>query len=433
MGSSDAIVERPRSVSQRARHPALGDAALVLFAVTCVALTYLSSRDSATLAAAAVLAVSTAAAMHARLAMGRWRAAAQIVACAAFLIQMGATAAVVAALLVSGLVGGELIARSARQSAVLQAAMWTGIVAGLTSLSGLAFAEPRAAGAVLRRALAAAAGGFLSAPVMLTLGPMAEWLFGHTTRLTMSEWLSYQHPLLRDLSSKAPGTFQHSVNVGVLAEAAAGAVGGDALLAHLGGLYHDVGKMQAPEYFIENQRGTNPHDRLNPWESASILRAHVSDGVDMIREHRMGGRIADFVREHHGTGAMRLLREKAEAMDRTGREEDTYRYAGPRPRSRETALVMIADQLEATARSAPPPDDAACDEMVRLTIERIQRERQLDDSGCTERDFAGVRTAFARALRGMYHRRLEYPPSDNGSRRTPKLAFVSRVLARRRA
>lgn len=307
-----------------------------------------------------------------------------------------------------------------------------GLIAALTSLSGLAAAVPLPAGLVLREALGALAGGFVSAPILLTFGPLAEWLFGHITRLTMSEWLSYEGPLLRELAAAAPGTFQHSINVGVLADAAAAAIGGDALLARVGGLYHDVGKIRAPGYFIENQSGPNPHDSLDPRESARILKAHVSDGIEMVRAQRMGDRIADFVREHHGTGTLRAFREKADALG-LAEPPETFQYPGPAPRSRETAIVMIADQLEATARSSPPADAAACDAMVQRTLERIRGEGQLDRSRLTARDLQTARSAFARALQAMYHRRATTPPSSTATPVRSKLAFLPRALTRRRA
>ncbi|MEO8077747.1 MAG: HDIG domain-containing metalloprotein, partial [Acidobacteriota bacterium] len=308
---------------------------------------------------------------------------------------------------------------------------WTGIIAALTSASGLFAALPQPIGQSLREAIAAGAGGFLGAPLTLAFGPLAEWLFGHTTRWTMEEWLSYEHPLLRELAMTAPGTFQHSINVGVLADSGASAIGADALTTRVGSLYHDVGKSLAPEYFTENQHGPNPHDGLDPWESARILRAHVSDGVDLVARHRMGPRIGDFVREHHGTGVMRLFRDQAARLDATAVEPETYQYPGPRPRSRETALVMIADQVEATARSSPPIDDAACNEIIRRTLERIRAEQQLDDSGLTERELSQVHQAFSRALQAMYHRRVDYPP-EAASHAPPKLRLIARVLGTRR-
>jgi putative nucleotidyltransferase with HDIG domain len=303
-------------------------------------------------------------------------------------------------------------------------AAWLAFIGWVCSLSGIAATVPLSARLALLEGIGAAVGAFLSAPLMFTLAPLAEGLLGHVTRLTIRDWLSFEHPLLRQLATAAPGTFQHSVNVGVLADAAAGAIGADALLARVGGLYHDVGKMNAPEYFIENQHGPNPHDALAPAESARILRAHVTDGVELVNEHRMGERIVDFVREHHGSGEMRLLLDKAQTLGQSF-AEDTYRYPGPRPRSRETGILMIADQLEATARAKSPADDAECDAIVRTTIERIRGEGQLEESGLTTADLALAQQGFSRALQAMYHRRLSYPSSGPGATRR-RLLFPTR-------
>jgi putative nucleotidyltransferase with HDIG domain len=408
------------------------DLGLILVCSVGVALAHLAMSASLPVATTVVLAVSTAAVMHTRLAVGRWGAALQIALAGALLIAAGAPPRLVGTVVISGMGASELIARGTRRTDVLQAGLWTAVLASGVSISGVAATVALPDSVTFREALGALVGGFVGAPVMLALGPAGEWLFGHSTRLTMSEWLSYESPLLRELSSVAPGTFQHSINVGVLADAAARAIGADALLSRVGGLYHDVGKTRAPQYFIENQHGPNPHDDLAPWESARILRAHVLDGVTLVRAHGMGDRIADFVREHHGTGTMRLLRDRAEALGGSGSDEETYRYPGPMPRSRETGLVMIADQLEATARSAPPADDAGFDAMVGLTIGRIEEGRELDGSGLTARDLSAVRPALSRALQAMYHRRMTYPPSGEAERRD-RLTLVPRIFGRRRA
>lgn len=208
-----------------------------------------------------------------------------------------------------------------------------------------------------------------------------------TTRRTLTEWLSFEHPLLVELATKAPGTLQHSVNVGVLATSAAAAIGADALLARVGSLYHDVGKAAAPEYFVENQDGPNPHDALDPIASARVIRAHVLDGVDRVLAHRMSQRVVDFVLEPHGTSTLRYQRAQAEERGLFDpADAGVFSYPGPRPRSRETGIVMLADQIEATARSAPPVDTAACEEIVLRTIARVRDEGELDDSGLTVRD-----------------------------------------------
>ncbi|MDH4063016.1 MAG: HDIG domain-containing protein [Acidobacteriota bacterium] len=401
-------------------------------ALLAIVLVYRATVDLP-LAIAAVVAVATAAQMHGRLAMGRWKAALLVAAASGILVLAGAPPRLTVALLVGGLAGSELIAQSTRRSAVLLAGVWTGVATATALLAFVAGMGQPLDGAVAREALGALAGGVLAVPLLQMLGPVLEWVFGHTTRLTMAEWLSFEHPLLRELAAKAPGTFQHSINVGVLAASGTSAIGGDALLAHVGGLYHDVGKLRAPEYFIENQQGPNPHDALTPWDSARILRAHVFEGIDLVRAHGMGDRITAFVREHHGTGAMRLQREKAEAMGRPDSDGDAYRYPGPRPQSRETGVVMIADQLDATARSAPPADEAGCAEIVERTMVRIQGEEQLGDSGLSAGDLERLRAAFTKALVAMYHRRLTYPPSGAQAPPAARLPIVPRLFARSRS
>lgn len=402
------------------------DAGLIAVSIALVSVGYYAAAESMVSATAATVAIGLAAAMHARLATSRVAAIILVIGSATVLRVLGAPPRLVGVVVVAGLVSSELISGRPQRSAILTVSAWLAAVAGAVSLLAVAVASLRPQGVVFRETLAAVVGGFLSAPLMVTFGPLVERLFGHVTRLTMNDWLSYEHPLLKRLAAEAPGSFQHSVNVGVLADAAVGAFGGDRLLARLGGLYHDVGKAEAPEFFIENQRGDNPHDTLPPWQSAGVLRAHVTDGVELVTRHGMGERIAEFVREHHGTSEMRLLSQKAATLgDDSG---ETYRYPGPKPRSRETGIVMIADQLEATARAEPPADDAACQQVVRRTVERIQREGQLDESGLTVGDLSAAERAFSRALLAMYHRRLSYPPTDTNLPQPtrPRLVFPRR-------
>lgn len=432
MPSNVVSVPRPRLQTYWRRPALLGDAGFSLVTLLSVAVLYEATSQSIALATAVVLAASTAAGMHARLAMGRTPASLQIVTCGFMIALMGALPRLVGETVLTGLIGAELVARCTHRSGLIRVGLWTGGLAWFATASGLMAAVPQALGESVREALGAAAGGFVAAPLTLTVAPLAERWFGHVTRWTLNEWLSYEHPLLRDLARLAPGTFQHSVNVGVLADSAASMIGGDALLARLGGLYHDIGKVRAPEYFTENQHGPNAHDRLPPWESARIVRAHVSDGVGLIDRHRMGSRLAAFVREHHGTGRMRLFHDKAVALGATATSEDTYRYPGPRPRSRETAIVMIADQVEATARSAPPPDEQACDGIVLRTLDRIQAEGQLAESGLTAADIERVHRGLTRSLQAMYHRRLAYPTAAASTPPLKCVPVLTRWFGRRR-
>lgn len=404
------------------------DLGLLAVSVGAVAAVYLAAAGSPS-RHAAVLAVATAAAMHGRLAMGWWPAVALAGACAGALVLLGAPLWFTMTAVAGSLAAAALIARCTGRGSVLSAGAWTGMAAAVAALGSLTVLPPVAA---VREAMEAAIGSALGAPLMLVVGPAAEWLFGHTTRLTIAEWLSYDRPLLLDLASRAPGTFQHSINVAVLADAGARAIGADALMARVGGLYHDVGKERAPAYFVENQQGANPHDDLDPQESARILAAHVTDGVELVLHHGMGERVADFVREHHGTSSMRLFEAKARAIGAPGADDSVFRYPGPRPRSRETAILMMADQLEATARSTPPENAAACTVLVHEAMERIDGEGQLEESGLTRDDRSRLAPALSRALLAMHHRRLTYPPANAGTRPSRRLPLLPRRLARGR-
>ena len=256
-------------------------------------------------------------AMHLRLALGRWPALAYLAIAGLIAIARPETRMLVAPLLTAGIIAAELVDAVQSRSSLL----WAGVKVGVwCAVIGVAVALGTAGfdlGPLTPvEALLLGAVGPASAAATLVFGAPLEWLFGHVTRLTLSEWLSYDHPLIRRLSLSAPGTFQHSANVALLADAAARSIGADALMSRVGGLYHDVGKANTPEYFIENQHGTNPHDALSADESAAIFKAHVTDGVAMVLEHAMGERIAAFVREHHGTGVMRSLLNKPSFVGR---------------------------------------------------------------------------------------------------------------------
>ncbi|MGD9904930.1 MAG: HDIG domain-containing metalloprotein [Vicinamibacterales bacterium] len=385
------------------------DRAFVACAVVAVVVAYRagSLTDSRT-AWAVLLAASLA--MHARLAVGAVHAVVLALLAAAAL---GAATARLAPALTAGgtaLAAAWLIGRYRRRTRVLRVGVGVGAVA--LTLAALSAAPSSPLEARLRGAALVGLAGFASSLLRLALEPLFDGVFGHATRLTLSEWLDLDHPLLRELATVAPGTLQHSVNVGLLAGAAANALGADALLARVGGLYHDVGKAAAPEYFVENQAGRNPHDDLDPRESARILRRHVTDGVERVLAHGLGERIAAFVREHHGTGVMRLLEARAGAA--AADDPEAFRYPGPRPRSIETGLLMIADQVEATARAAQPADLAACARVVRQTVSRIRGEGELDDCPLSDRQLARAEQALAKALHAMYHRRLAYPPARLG-------------------
>lgn len=242
-----------------------------------------------------------------------------------------------------------------------------------------------------------------------------ERAFRVTTDLTLLELSDFNHPLLRQLSEKAPGTFHHSMLLGTMAESAAESIGANPILARVGAYYHDIGKMLKPEYFVENQIGTtNKHNRLKPNMSALIIAAHVKEGVELGRQYKLPQTILDFIPQHHGTTWIsffydKALRHAARRPDREVVHEEDYRYPGPKPQTKETGIVMLADSVEASTRAlgevTPQSLDSAIDQMIRQRF----MEGQLDECDLTLRDLKNIREAFSKILTGIHHQRIKYP------------------------
>ena len=260
-----------------------------------------------------------------------------------------------------------------------------------------------------------AALGFLNATVCTGLGvgiglPLLETFTGRTTEASLLELSDMNRPLLRRLAREAPGTYAHSINVANLVEAACEAIGADSLQGRVGVYYHDIGKLERPQYFIENQpRGLNPHDRLTPWQSAEILRDHVRHGLVMAEEARLPEIVKDFIREHHGTQLIRYFLEKARRDGVAEVDPSDFAYPGPKPQSRETGVAMLADAVEAASRVLSNPSP----ERIRALIDRLVQDRidygELDDCPLTYRDLRIVKREFAHVLTGLYHHRIDYP------------------------
>ena len=252
-------------------------------------------------------------------------------------------------------------------------------------------------------------GGLLLGGLLLT--PLVEQLFGLLTRSRLLELADVERPLLRRLSSEAPGTFEHTLMIAGLAEEGARAIGADVDLVRTGSLYHDVGKLHGPQWFIENQQdGDNPHDQLDdPVASAAILQSHVDEGLRLARRYRLPRPLADFIPEHQGTLKMGYFLHQARERD-PAVPESRFRYRGPRPRSRETAILMLADGCEAALRSLPPDtSESEARAMVRRLIGARQADGQLALSGLGRGELTLVIAAFVRVWRRMRHRRIPYP------------------------
>ncbi|MDI3298326.1 MAG: HDIG domain-containing protein [Bacillota bacterium] len=320
--------------------------------------------------------------------------------------------ALAAVLGAGALMGAVAVRRVRMRSDILSAGGLVGLVQAAATLAveGL-LAHASLLSPVLWIDVLAAAGGGLLLGGVVTIGmlPLAE-AFGILTPIRLMELANPDQPLLRLLVTQAPGTYHHSLMVANLAEAAADAIGANGLLARVGAYYHDVGKIRRPYFFVENQfTGENPHDRLSPYLSALIVQAHVRDGLELAREYRLPEEIQAFIPEHHGTALVSYFYHRAASQAGSAPPEAQFRHAGPRPHSRETAIVMLADGSEAAVRSLEHPTPQHIEGMVRKIIQDRLGDGQLDRSDLTLRDLDTIRETFVRVLTGAYHHRVEYP------------------------
>lgn len=255
------------------------------------------------------------------------------------------------------------------------------------------------------------ASGLITAAVTAVFLPMCETFFGILTDVKLLELSNADLPALGQQAMRAPGTNQHSHAVGQLAEEACRVVGANTLLARIGALYHDIGKSAAPEHFVENQMGRNPHDRLKPAQSAKIIVSHVTYGIKLGREMGLPQRIIDFIPQHHGTRTLHYFLRKAQAEAREGEEivENDFRYPGPKPQFKEAAIMMIADSCEAAARSLAEPTPENIRFIVTKIVDAILTDDQLDECDLTLRELTQIRESMIKSLIAIYHSRIDYP------------------------
>ena len=261
--------------------------------------------------------------------------------------------------------------------------------------------------------------------VVLPLLWVFERAFDITTDLTLLELSDTNRPLLKELSLRAPGTFNHSLQVANLAEAAADAVGANALLARVGALYHDIGKMVKPEYFVENQRSTsNPHDQLKPRMSALIIASHVKEGLEIGRNYNLPKLVLDFIPMHHGTSLIEYFYRKAQELedaDQGNVLESEFRYPGPRPNSRETGILMLADSVEAASRTISEPTHKRLEGLIESIFHSRVDDHQLDDTDLTFRDLDKIKETFLAMLLGIHHGRVKYPGQEEEEKSASKV------------
>jgi hypothetical protein len=313
--------------------------------------------------------------------------------------------------------GGALSALVIGHAERLSSFFWAGLAAAVASATVVViFRFPDPATDLVGKATllgASILSGMLSASLGFGLLLLVGNLLGMTTSLQLIELARPDHPLLQYILRNSPGTYQHSLQVSNLAEQAARAIGANALLTRVGGLYHDAGKAIRPQFFIENQMpGQNVHEQLDPTTSAGIIVDHVLDGMELARKYRLPKGIQAFILEHHGdmeTGYQLNLALKAAGGEESEIDRSQFSYPGPAPQSRETALLMLADGVEAKARADRPTDEEAIDKLVRWVIEDRLSKGQLDRVDLTLRDLDIIRRSFVNTLKNMYHPRIRYP------------------------
>jgi putative nucleotidyltransferase with HDIG domain len=254
------------------------------------------------------------------------------------------------------------------------------------------------------------AGGILSAILAIGILPVFEQMFDIITPIKLLELSNPNQPLLKKMLFEAPGTYHHSILVGNLAEAAANEVGANALLTRTGAYYHDIGKIKRPYFFKENQiTNDNPHDKITPKLSTLIITSHVKDGMELAEEYKLPKAIKDIIEQHHGTTLVRYFYVMAMNNESEIVEEASFRYDGPKPFAKETAIVMLADSVEAAVRSLGNPTTMDIEKMVNKIVEEKVNDGQLDDCDLTLKDIEKIKQVFLKVLEGIFHSRIEYP------------------------
>ncbi|HOU36929.1 MAG TPA: HDIG domain-containing protein, partial [Candidatus Omnitrophota bacterium] len=309
--------------------------------------------------------------------------------------------------LTSGIAAALLANGARRRNEVIRAGVIVGVLQAATGviLTNFRFFEPM-------QYVILFANGAACGIIVLGILPVFEFLFHRVTNISLLEMADFNHPLLHRLMLEAPGTYHHSLIVGNLSEAACSAIGANSLLARIGAYYHDVGKLAKPEYFSENQDlAVNKHDTLSPTISKLVIMNHIKEGIDLARQYHLNASIIDFIQSHHGTSLVYYFYRRAlERVEDTQEvPEEGFRYPGPKPRTKEIAVVLLADSVEAATRSMKSPSPDGIRELVHKIINNKFIDGQLDDCDLTLRDLEKIAQVFIHVLSGIYHTRITYP------------------------
>lgn len=291
------------------------------------------------------------------------------------------------------------------------------------ALLSLVLVPPSGAFDIGVRCLGCFVSGCLSSIIAVIVTPIVEYFAGYASDMRLIEMATLDHPLLKELSIQAPGTWNHSMVIGMMVESAADAIGANPVVCRVGAYFHDIGKVKKPLYFVENQTpGDNRHDKLSPSMSALIIRAHVKDGVDLVRRHKVPKVIEDMIPEHHGTSVIDYFYDKArKEAEELGHDPDAvdralYQYPGPKPQTREAGLLMLADGIEAAARTLGEPTQDRIQGLVQKMLNKVFASGELHECDLTLQDLHIIAKCFTRVLTGIYHQRIAYSePAEKGA------------------
>ncbi|AKN33652.1 phosphohydrolase [Clostridium carboxidivorans P7] len=313
--------------------------------------------------------------------------------------------------LVNVVIGAVILKKMQQRNDILYSSIYISIMNVILTFS-VGFLLSNSVADVTQKALLACIGSILSGILTIGLLPFFESTFDVITTIKLLEISNPNHPLLKRLLMEAPGSYHHSILVGNLAEIAAEEVGGNPVLARVASYYHDVGKIKRPYFFKENQLGSdNPHDKITPNLSTLIITSHVKDGVELAKQYKIPKAVRDIIEQHHGTSLVKYfyvtMKNSSERPDDV--KEEDFRYPGPVPETKEGAIIMLADAVEAAVRSISEPTKGKIEEMVNKIIKNRLNEGQLDNCNLTLKDINKIRKSFLKVLTGIYHQRIEYP------------------------
>lgn len=319
-----------------------------------------------------------------------------------------------ALVLITCLVGTLSLVRFRSRSAFTRAGMNISLAAFVLGLAAATMSGTPIEVNSLALLCSALLGGIVCAFLAAGFAPIVEYLGGYITDMRLIEMATIDHPLLKDLSVQAPGTWNHSMVMGMMVEAAADAIGANPVLARVGSYFHDVGKLRKPLYYMENSGNENRHDKLSPSMSALIIRSHVKEGIELAQEYKVPQAVVDMIPQHHGTARIEYFYDKArKEAEETGNDPDSvdeslYRYPGPKPQTREAGVLMLADGVEAAARTLAEPTFDRLQGLVQKMINKVFASGELDECELTLRDLHSIAKSFTRVLNGIYHQRIAY-------------------------